>query len=101
MIFSRRALKNYAELRTRGPSRERQARKMRKIASPDALAAANAIAHAARRRQRRRESLCGISPIVALAIGIALSVATMAALAAGTVAIPLWCTAFGDCPQPF
>jgi hypothetical protein len=49
MIFSRRALKNYAELRTRGPSRERQARKMRKIASPDALAAANAIAHAARR----------------------------------------------------
>jgi hypothetical protein len=68
---------------------------------PDALAAANAIAHAARRRQCRRESLCGISPIVALAIGIALCVATVAALAAGTIAIPLWCTAFGDCPQPF
>jgi hypothetical protein len=45
--------------------------------------------------------LNGIAPIVALAIGIAVSVAAIAALAAGAVAIPLWCTAFGDCPPPF
>jgi len=101
MIFSRKALKNYAELRTRGSNRDRRPRKMRQTGFPDALAAAIAIVYAARRRQCRRDSLCGIAPIVALAIGIAVCIATMAALAAGPVAVPLWCNAFGDCPQPF
>jgi hypothetical protein len=101
MIFSRKALKNYAELRSRRPSRERQPREMRTTGFLDPLAAAIAIAHAARRRQCRRETLCGIAPIIALVIGIAVCVATIAALAAGTIAVPLWCTAFGDCPQPF
>jgi hypothetical protein len=101
MFYSRKALKHYADLRARGPSRERHPRDIRKNDFPDALPAAIAIAHAARRRQCRRERLCGIAPIVALAIGIAVCVATIAALAAGAVAIPNWCTAFGDCPQPF
>ncbi len=101
MIFSRKAQKNYAELRTRWTSRERQPRKMRKTSFRDAVPAAIAIVHDARRRQRCRESLCGVAPIVALAIGIAICVATMAALAAGPAASPLWCTAFSDCPQPF
>jgi hypothetical protein len=89
MIFSRKA-------------RERHPRKMRKTGvNTDALAAAIAIANGARRRQYRRETLRGIAPIVALAIGIVLCIATMATLAAAPATIPLWCTAFGDCPEPF
>ncbi|MDB5040549.1 MAG: hypothetical protein JWN27_1275 [Candidatus Eremiobacteraeota bacterium] len=90
-----------AELRARGPSRERQPSDMRNTRLPDALPEAIAIAHAARRRQSRRETVCGIAPIVALAIGVAICVATIGVLAAGTAAVPLWCTAFGDCPPPF
>jgi hypothetical protein len=101
MIFSRKTLKHYAELRARGPSRERQPSNMRNTRLPDAVPAAIAIAHAARRRQFRRERLCGIAPIVALAIGIAVCVATIATLVAGTVATPLWCSALGDYPPPF
>jgi hypothetical protein len=101
MFFSRKTLKYYAEVRTREPARERQSRSMRKTGFPDALPAAIAIAHAARRRRCRRERLCGLAPVVALAIGIAICVATMAVLGASWDAIPLMCSAFGDCPQPF
>jgi hypothetical protein len=101
MIFSRKALKHYAELRAHRPSRERQPRSRWTTGFPDPLPAAIEIAHAARRRRSRRERLCGIAPIVALAIGTAVCVATIAALAAGSVVIPLWCTAFGDRPPPF
>jgi hypothetical protein len=100
MIFSRKALKNYAELRTRRPSRERNPRKMTRTGTEDALAAAIAIANGARRRRSRRETLRGIAPIVALAIGIALCIATMTALAAAPAPIPLWCTTFSGCPEP-
>lgn len=101
MFFSRKTLKYYAEVRTREPARERQPRSMRKTGFPDALPAAIAIAHAVRRRRCRREMLCGIAPVVALAIGIAICVATIGVLAAGTAAVPPWCTAFSDCPPPF
>lgn len=101
MFFSRKARKHYAELRARGPAGARRTREMQKTRFPDALPAAISIAHAARRRRSRRERLCGIAPVVALAIGTAVCVATIAALAAGSVVIPLWCTAFGDCTPPF
>jgi hypothetical protein len=96
MIFSRRALRHDAALRTRRPNHERCARKRE---SHDALAAAIAIANAARRRHDRGKALRGIAPIVALAIGIAICVATMTAMAAAP-SIPISCTAFGDCPVP-
>lgn len=87
--------------RTRTMIFSHKASTMRKTGvKPDALAAAIAIANGARRRQSRRERLRGIAPIVALAIGIALCIATMAALAAAPTAT-LWCTVFSDCPEPF
>jgi hypothetical protein len=76
MIFSRRALKNYATMRT------------------DVLATANAIANNARRRHDRREAFRAIAPIAAFAIGIVLCIATIVTLLAAPDAGSLWSDAF-------
>jgi hypothetical protein len=64
---------------------------------PDALACAVAIVNAARRRCERSEKLHGIAPVIALVIGVALCLTTMAALAAAPAAIPFWCETYGSC----
>jgi hypothetical protein len=69
----------------------------RRRLDPTALKRATAIACAARRRYDRNERLQGIAPIVALAIGVALSLTIIAALAAAPAIIPWWCSASGSC----
>jgi hypothetical protein len=99
MIFPRKPLKNGARPRNPRPRRERRTQKISRTGVfPDALAAATAIANAARRRHYRRENLRGIAPIIALALGIAVCVAAMTALAAASADIPPWCTLDGACP---
>jgi hypothetical protein len=66
--------------------------------TPDALSIAIAIANDARRRHSLRQTVRGIAPIVALAIGIVLCVATIAVLAAAPAAIPLACNVLDTCP---
>lgn len=73
----------------------------RDIGSVDALGAAKAIVRAARRRHARHEKLRDIGPPLALTIGMIVVVATMAAMIAASTGIPIWCTLFGHCPDPF
>jgi hypothetical protein len=65
--------------------------------APDAVESAVEIVNAARRRCERSEKFHGLAPVIALAVGLALSLTTMAALAAAPAAIPLWCETYGTC----
>jgi hypothetical protein len=40
----------------------------------------------------------GLAPIIALATGIALAIATIAITITSPATIPLWCAAHGGCP---
>ncbi len=67
-------------------------------ASADPLATATSIARAARRRADADEHPAGVAAVVALAGGVILSLAALAAMAVSPAAIPLWCAAHGGCP---
>ena len=70
---------------------------MNAAAAPDALAAANAIAEAARRRAETPLPAPGIAAVVALATGVLFSVVVIAAMVASPAVIPMWCAAHGGC----
>ncbi len=67
-------------------------------AAPDPLAAANAIAEAARRRADRTGDRPGTAAVAALAIGVILSLVAIAAMVSSPALIPMWCAAHGGCP---
>ena len=67
-------------------------------AAPDPLAAANAIADAARRRAEAPNPPPGIAAVAALATGVLFSLVAIAAMVSSPAAIPMWCAAHGGCP---
>jgi len=67
-------------------------------AAPDPLAAANAIAEAARRRAETPNPAPGIAPVAALATGVLFSLIAIAAMVSSPAVIPMWCAAHGGCP---
>ena len=67
-------------------------------AAPDPLAAANAIAEAARLRAETPNPARGIAPVAALATGVLFSLIAIAAMVSSPAVIPMWCAAHGRCP---
>lgn len=67
-------------------------------AVPDPLAAATAIAEAARRRAERRNRPPGMAAVAALATGVLFSLIAIAAMVSSPAVVPMWCAAHGGCP---
>ena len=66
-------------------------------ATTDPVAAAEAIAENARHKANRNEDAHGMAGVTALAAGVILSLAAIAAMAMSPATIPAWCAAHG-CP---
>ena len=65
--------------------------------APDPVAAAQAIAENARQKTTRNEEAHGMAGVTALAAGVILSLAAIAAMAMSPATLPAWCAAHG-CP---
>ncbi|HEV3086579.1 MAG TPA: hypothetical protein VGX96_05065 [Candidatus Elarobacter sp.] len=67
-------------------------------AAPDPIAAATAIAEAARRRAARTDDRTGTAAVAALASGVVLSLIAIGVMVSSPALIPMWCAAHGGCP---
>lgn len=65
--------------------------------TPDAVAAAQAIAENAKRKANRTEERPGMSGVIALAAAVLLSLGTIGTMAMSPAAIPNWCASHA-CP---
>ena len=68
-------------------------------AKADPVAAALAIAEAARRKTNHTEQRPGMAGVIALAAGVILSLGAIGAMAMSPAAVPAWCAAHGGCPS--
>ena len=67
-------------------------------AALDPIATATAIALNARTEAERPAGPHGTAAIVAMSIGVLVSLVMMAAMVTSPATIPIWCAAHGGCP---
>jgi hypothetical protein len=67
-------------------------------AALDPIAAATAIATNARHRTESRDDRQGTAAVIALAIGVLLSLIVVVAMVTSPATIPMWCASHG-CPN--